>query len=244
MKHVALSFRLPLRVAVGVIATSVALLIALPANADTITVTNTLDSGPGSVRQAVLDASTSDMIVFDFTVFSTLFTVTLTSGQIEVTQSLTIDGAGVAVFTPTISGNNTDRILHVGAGAYVMLHHLQLTEGNCFTSNGGAIYNANTSAFAWIAGDELSANVADEGGAMYNTGWAEICDSVIDHNTAISGGGITNNQGHTVIRASTITANRADCVCGAAGIQNDAGLLETSDSLVSENGSVCFSIGS
>ena len=46
---------------------------ASPATAATFTVTNTDDSGPGSLRQAVLDAnaaSSRDTIVFDFGLFS------------------------------------------------------------------------------------------------------------------------------------------------------------------------------
>ncbi|MDQ3627079.1 MAG: hypothetical protein M3372_08115, partial [Verrucomicrobiota bacterium] len=54
---------------------------ALPAAAATFTVTNTADTGPGSLRQAILDsnaAAGSDAIVFDSS-FGTARTITLAS---------------------------------------------------------------------------------------------------------------------------------------------------------------------
>jgi hypothetical protein len=49
--------------------TAIALLLlcatGIPAHADTITVTNTNDSGPGSLRQALADANDGDTINFE-----------------------------------------------------------------------------------------------------------------------------------------------------------------------------------
>src|SRR6266498_3326686 len=68
-------------------------IVVQPVHADTYSVTNTLDAGMGSLRQATIDASAGDIIVFDSMVFSTPLTITLTSGPILITKSLTIDGA-------------------------------------------------------------------------------------------------------------------------------------------------------
>src|SRR5215471_850415 len=61
---------------------------ALPANI--IVVTNTNDSGPGSLRQALVDANDGDTI--DATGVSG--TILLTSGGLSVTKNVTISGPG------------------------------------------------------------------------------------------------------------------------------------------------------
>ena len=63
--------------------------VAFPAHAATITVTNTNDNGPGSLRQALMIAHDGDTINFAVT-----GTITLTSGGLPVNKSLTISGPG------------------------------------------------------------------------------------------------------------------------------------------------------
>ena len=66
---------------------SVLCLIALSTKAATITVTNTNDSGSGSLRQAIVDASDGDTIDFGVT-----GTITLTTGELPVYKSISING--------------------------------------------------------------------------------------------------------------------------------------------------------
>src|SRR5580704_11095805 len=63
--------------------------MAMQTHAASITVTNTNDSGPGSLRQALTTANDSDTITFAVT-----GTITLTSGGLPVTKNLTISGPG------------------------------------------------------------------------------------------------------------------------------------------------------
>jgi hypothetical protein len=56
--------------------------ISLPAHANTITVTNTNDSGPGSLRQALAGANDLDTINFAVT-----GTIALTSGGLMIASS-------------------------------------------------------------------------------------------------------------------------------------------------------------
>ena len=61
----------------------------IPVHAATITVTNTNDSGPGSLRQALAVAHDGDRITF-----AVSGTITLTSGELEVAKNVTISGPG------------------------------------------------------------------------------------------------------------------------------------------------------
>lgn len=56
-----------------------------------VTVINLTDSGPGSVRQAIADTPAGGTI--DFAVTGT---IVLTSGQLVITNDLTINGPGAA----------------------------------------------------------------------------------------------------------------------------------------------------
>ena len=71
-----------------------------------ITVTNLLDSGPGSLRAAVAAANNSDTIVFSVT-----GTIDLTSGLISVNNDITIAGPGANELA--ISGQGQSMIFDV-----------------------------------------------------------------------------------------------------------------------------------
>ena len=60
--------------------------------ANTITVTNTNDSGPGSLRQALADANDGDTINFDGSLKGQ--SIALTSGELVIDKSITIAGPG------------------------------------------------------------------------------------------------------------------------------------------------------
>ena len=92
------------------VATAVALLcaVAIPANADTITVTSTNDSGPGSLRQALADANDGDTIIFAVT-----GTIGLTSDEFFINNNITISGPGPNVLTVSRNSATHFRIFHI-----------------------------------------------------------------------------------------------------------------------------------
>ncbi len=66
------------------------------------TVLNTSDAGPGSLRQAILDANAlagTDSVVFDPAAFSSANTISLTTGTLTITDSLSVVGPGAGLFT-------------------------------------------------------------------------------------------------------------------------------------------------
>jgi hypothetical protein len=108
-------------------------------------VTSLADSGPGSLRQAVLDANVSagaDAVAFAPGLTGT---ITLTSGEILITDSLAVPGPGAGVLT--VSGNDQSRIFHVENFAVavpidVTLSGLTLTRGFSVSGlvAGGAVF--------------------------------------------------------------------------------------------------------
>jgi hypothetical protein len=93
----------------------------------TFTVLNLNDSGPDSLRSAVLAADSTSGAVIDFA--SNLHgTITLTSGQLNLTSSMTINGPGATKLT--VSGNNASRVFDVGPGATVTIEGLTIANGS------------------------------------------------------------------------------------------------------------------
>lgn len=186
-----------------------ALLSAGSAYAATITVTNGSDSDPGSLRQAMLDARPGDTIIFDSSAFSTAVTINLTGGQIEISKSLTIDGAqNAGVVTPTLSGVTSHRIFQIDAGANVVLNRLNITNGDCYQCAGGGVYVAAQGSLT-IRNATFTSNNADiAGGALANEGTTDISNSTFNGNYAPYGGALRNSNQLSLDKV-IITANTA-----------------------------------
>ncbi|MHC1777880.1 MAG: choice-of-anchor Q domain-containing protein [Lentimicrobium sp.] len=102
-----------------------------------IIVTNTNDSGAGSLRDKVAIANATDTIVFDPSLNES--TITLTSGNIAFAKTLTIIGPGYNLLT--ISGNSNSRIFDITGGS-VTIKGLKLMNGSQTDpapNDGGAI---------------------------------------------------------------------------------------------------------
>lgn len=92
--------------------------------ATTLTVTNTNDSGAGSLRQAVADAASGDIITFSLSQPST---ITLTTGQLEINKDLSMQGTGTEDLV--ISGNYNDRVFNV-SNCTLSISDLAVKEGD------------------------------------------------------------------------------------------------------------------
>lgn len=157
------------------------------AEAAQFTVSNLNDSGAGSLRQAVLDANGAagaDEIVFNTGLTGV---ITLTTGQMDVTDQLTITGPGPVALA--VDGNSSSRIFSTAVAA----------NGSPLTITGLTLRNAT---------------VASSGGAIYaNNNALTIDDCVISGNTCTSaGGGIRffgNYNYPLTITNSTISGNSA-----------------------------------
>src|SRR5881275_1035910 len=134
--------------------------VAIPVHATTITVTNTNDSGPGSLRQALADASDGDTIMFAVT-----GTIQLTSGELVIDNSITISGPGADSLTIF---PNTFRIFHVMPGPTVTIAGLTIGGGFVQFDFGGGILNDH--ATLTLTNCAVDTNEAFGGGGIYNDG--------------------------------------------------------------------------
>src|SRR6266498_2799533 len=207
------------RISPVAIAVALFFAVALLAHGATITVTNTNDSGAGSLRQALLDASDGDTITFAVT-----GTIGLTSGELLVDKSITISGPGSGSLA--VDGNATSRVFHIVSGKNVTISGLTITNG--FTSgdfpddSGAGIYNDY--AKVTLSNCRISGNFAGgNGGAIYNVGYSplspffqvEITNSTMSGNSAGLYGGAIYNVGtggyaaSVEITNSTLSGNSA-----------------------------------
>jgi hypothetical protein len=200
-----------------------------PAAALTFTVTNTNDSGPGSLRQAVIDANAAvgpDDIVFTLTPPSI---INLLTALPQISSPLTITGPGAANLTVTRAGAAPNfRIFDilVGAAPAVTITGVTVTNGNNNgTGDGGGINAAGSATLTVTVEDSvISGNTVtglnDGGGIAVATGTSlNIRRTLITGNTAGDGGGgvYCFNDNPLLIEDSTISGNTAGTTDGEGG---------------------------
>jgi hypothetical protein len=230
-----------------------------------LVVTNNLDSGAGSLRQAVIDAPAFSTIRFSDAVRGTI----LLSGGVGIHKNLTIAGPGAdaltitgyggfGVFedvTATISGLTiadaggignsgnltvTDSVVRSNSGNGI------LSVGNLTVVNSDLSYNAGSGIYTFCPTPELQNTYF----VCLVPNRLTITNSNISHNDAGRGGGIFISQSDVVITNSSITSNNASTLpvesgavaAAGAGIFNEAGRLTITNSTIAGNedvGVVC-----
>lgn len=220
-------------------------LAAGQAGAATFNVSNTNDSGAGSLRDALSQAgSNAEADIIDLSTVSGQ-TISITSGQLEVDDDdVTINGAGV-----TLDAGGNSRVL---ATFYsdVTLNDLTITGGDAggltpVRGPGLAGAGGGISSYAGsleINDTEISGNAADAGGgvAFYTQyGNLDVNDSVISGNNAqYAGGGVYAVGINTAITLSgtEISSNTASGqVAGGLLAYSAEGRVSLVDSIVSDN---------
>ncbi len=174
--------------------------------------------GETSLREAVAFAnSNADASTITFDANLTGMTLTLTGGELTLTEETTVDGDLNAddAADVTISGNDASRIFFVDPGVTATLNSLTLTGGSA-SGKGGAIYSHFGSTLT-IADTTLNGSYAYGGGAIYGYGAAlTITDSLLTGNMAAldNGGAIHARYGTASITNTTIDGNTADSLGG------------------------------
>ncbi len=230
------------------------LLFPQTSRSDTHTVLNTNDSGAGSLRQVVVtDASAGDTVQFDSSLSGA--TITLTSGQITINKSLTIDGSSLS--SPlTISGNSSSRVFYISdtwPAATVNITKLKFINGRVTTDSpgGGAIFiymdtNVNITNCTFNNNVNAYANTNyGYGGAIDidRSGTIAITGCTFSNNSAGSGGAVSSYvPAQLTIRTSTFAGNASTTTfatwSGGAFFQNGAATTTLEHVTISGNTAV------
>jgi len=201
--------------------------MGISAYADIITVTNTNDSGPGSLRQALVDANDGDTIAFTVT-----GTIGLTSGGLLIAKNVTISGPGPKKLS--IDGNQAIFVFGVFPGKSVTIFGL-------------TIRNAEAGAGVWNEQGTLTVSdcaVTDNsyGGLFNDQGTLNVNNCVLGSN---SGAGLFAYHGVTTVSNCVVSGN------SSGGLLNDGphggplppndpigsfpGSMTIADSMISDN---------
>ncbi|MEO5329983.1 MAG: DUF4347 domain-containing protein, partial [Magnetococcus sp. THC-1_WYH] len=182
-------------------------------------VTNTNDSGAGSLRQAVTDIGAGETITFDATAFdpgtvaANLRTINLASGIAIsglVSADITIDG--------DVDGDNKADVIINGGGVgpfsifsiakNATLKSLELTDGTGTAGKGGDVYiNGGT---VVIEDTSMTSGSAAFGGGLYvTTANVTLTRCTVSGNTATTHGGGIYSLGTLTMINSTVSGNTA-----------------------------------
>ena len=214
-----------------------------------ITVTSATDNGAGSLRAAIATAQSGDTIQFASTLANQ--TITLTSGQLEISvgKNLIIDGAGVSGLT--LSGNNQSRIFHLQSTSVnpTSLTLKNLTLANGFSNEFGGAIRTEHQGKLTVENSQFKNNVASQGGgAIFGAyeGTVTVSGSKFDSNTATAsnderGGGAIATWGgiRTTVTGSEFTNNAG--INGGA-INNLAGELIIEGSKFINNSTIAAAV--
>ena len=199
-----------------------------------IVVTNCLDSGAGSLRQAVISGAPGDPI--DLTQLA-CSQISLTSGRIDVNRDLLIQGPGPDLLT--IDGTHTDRIFNQNGPYVLALYGLKLQRGYSSAFGGGCVYskgplqlNDTVITSCQVLDFGSSATYAG-GGVLVNSDLVMIDSSIVNNQiysslgNAIGGG--ASVSGDVLLDHSTISGNS---VSNASGALTESGGIDIGGKLL------------
>jgi uncharacterized repeat protein (TIGR01451 family) len=203
-------------------------------------VTTNADSGPGSLRQAILDVCNGGTISFAPSVVGF---ISLTTGELLLNKNLTISGPGadLLVVRRDPSGSTPNfRIFNVSPGANVRLSGLTINNGRVGSGQTGGGLN-NISGAVTLANIFIVGNTADFGGGVYNGGAMTIRNSIINSNSTIGGGGAglisTTSLGGSSNSLTIINSTISNNTVGG-GIFIGSGPANIINSTISKNASL------
>jgi predicted outer membrane repeat protein len=167
------------------------------------------NDGRTSLREAIYATNVvpgHDEIIFNFG-HDGPQTITLTEGQLEITDSLTITGAGASLFTIDASGNDPTSDEHNGDGSRVFR----------ISSGRGPLIDVSISGVRLTGGD-----VVGSGGAIESFGALALNNvEVVDNHATFDGGGLSLFVIAT-LDSTTIRDNDSDRHGGGISVQSRA----------------------
>ena len=216
----------------------------------TFTVTNLNDAGDGSLREAVSLANSNsgaDEIVFSETVAGT---IELTSGELEVTDELTITGPDQDNLT--LDAQHNSRVINfTAATGDLTIGELTLTNGqtredavdfNDTSQSGGGIRFVSSGVLtltnSQVSDNQTLGDRAGGGGIFADAGTVNLIDSTVLFNQAVGyraeGGGIFSETGSISLTNSQVLFNQSIRESGG-GIFSSEGSISLIGSSVRDN---------
>ncbi|MFT3744552.1 MAG: carboxypeptidase-like regulatory domain-containing protein [Pyrinomonadaceae bacterium] len=204
---------------------------------NTLVVTNTNDSGAGSLRQAINDVASGGNVGFS-QIFSSPQTILLKS-ELRILKNITITGTGPQLLT--ISGNNVSRVFNIGQanpGNAVVITGVRIVGGRAPDGDFGGAIEQNFGTLSLVncelTGNSAPANSAGSGGAIdILEGTLTVTDSKISDNSAsVNGGGIAAANTAVTITNTTIAGNTSG---GGGGLHIFGGTALISGSTFNSN---------
>ncbi len=188
-----------------------ALVATLPLAASTLTVTNLLDSGPGSLRNIIAGANPGDNIIFNVSGVIDL------ASTIDIGANLTINGPGIA-----INGGGAVTLFDVNGGTSVTFSDLTLEDANSAITGGmNASISLIDSTISDSSGGIVGVNAAVTNSTFSRDGAAIDGGTVSLFDSTISGGDFGVENAHLTIGNSIIFENATDL--GLGNIVTDSG---------------------
>ena len=198
-------------------------------------VTNSADSGPGTLRSAITNAASGAVLTFAPGLSGA--TITL-SNTLTINTNLTIDASALPGGLQ-INGNGSVQIFNVASNTFVFLNSLTITNGNAATGGfGGGIFNSGTLTLnqCTLSGNSATGTrgYAGGGGGIDNEGTLTLNQCTLSGNYAVFGGGISNN-GTLTLNQCTLSGNSASGYGGFGGGISNGGTLTLNQCTLSGN---------
>ena len=167
-------------------------------------VTSSADSGPGSLRQVIIDAAEGSVIVISRNTAD----IKLKS-RIVISKKLTIEGNGITI-TPDIELMESpgSQLLYTRANAKLVISRVHFRDGRA-SENGAAIYNDGGELLlqSCIFSENITSDPAARGGAVYNSGIMTIKGCTFYGNSAGNSGGAVFNTAALALEGNLFYGN-------------------------------------
>jgi predicted outer membrane repeat protein len=185
------------------------------AQAETV-VQNLLDSGPGSLREAIDTAEDGNVITFDASLSGG--TLPLTGGHLYIRKNITIDGSSLANAIK-IDPAGASRIFRISTDRTVTLRFLELANGS--ESEGGAILNKGPLTLENCTLHHNQAVSMGNGGAIFSIADISLVNCTITLNKSIKNGGAIHMEGGTAeLTHCTVTLNGIENLLSSGSTSN------------------------
>jgi hypothetical protein len=215
-----------LALAIGVLAG------AINAGAVACTVTNTLNAGPGSLRQAI-DDSNASLCSGQINITATGLIGLVGPPLSQITQSVVITGPGPDFLTLDANFTGSGFVINGGPAISVTITGIRVVNGNRsgIAVDGGTVNISNVAL-------QFNSNPGSGGGGFNASGGTTTLTNVtIVQNSAQNGGGVEIGSRATTVTLnnSYIWANVTDGAAGSGGGIRNSGTLTVLNTVVEGN---------